>query len=87
MLLSPLASPISSLPILAGKPLQFVFQPLLTEYRDVMSHRNPAMESKIRVEEHLEKLSSEGKISYTAIAPGIFFNWGEYILTQASFGF
>jgi len=42
---------------------------------DIVSHRNPAMEFKIRVEEYLQKLSSEGKISYTAIATGIFFNW------------
>jgi len=42
---------------------------------DNISHRNPAMEFKIRVEEHIEKLSSEGKISYTAIGTGIFFNW------------
>ena len=37
------------------------------------------MEFKLRVEEYLEKLSSEGKISYTAIGTGIFFDWGESI--------
>jgi hypothetical protein len=62
---------------LAGKSLQFVFQLRIIEYRDIASHRNPVVEFKIRVEEHLEKLSSEGKISYSAIGTGIFFNWGE----------
>jgi len=43
---------------------------------DLALHRNPVLEFKIRVEEHLDKLSSEGKINYTAIGTGIFFNWG-----------
>ncbi|KAH9959901.1 hypothetical protein BJV74DRAFT_954604 [Russula compacta] len=54
---------------------------------DLASHRNPVVEFKLRVEEHLEKLSSEGKISYTAIGTGIFFDWGEWILTFAPFSF
>jgi len=45
--------------------------------RDIAAHRNPVVEFKLRVEERLDKLSSEGKISYTAIGTGIFFDWGD----------
>ena len=60
---------------------------LKLERRRITSHRNPVMEFKIRVEEHLEALSSAGKINYTAIGTGIFFDWGEQIHTYFSFVF
>jgi len=50
---------------------------------DFASYRNHVMEFKIRVDEHLKKLSSEGKISYTAIGTGVFFDWA---LTVGFFG-
>ncbi|KAE9390848.1 NAD(P)-binding protein [Gymnopus androsaceus JB14] len=42
---------------------------------DLEAHRTDVLDFKIRVEEKLAKLASEGKISYTAIGTGIFFDW------------
>jgi len=42
---------------------------------DIAAHRTVVLEFKIRVEEHLQRLASAGKISYTAIGTGIFFDW------------
>ncbi|KAJ7572647.1 hypothetical protein C8J56DRAFT_583953 [Mycena floridula] len=50
---------------------------------EVMSHRFPVMEPKSRVEDYLTKLASQGKINFTPIGTGTFFDW---TLTNGTIG-
>ncbi|KAJ7583543.1 hypothetical protein C8J56DRAFT_212082 [Mycena floridula] len=43
---------------------------------DFVTHRVSVMEPKIRTEEYLARLASQGKINFTPIATGPFFDWG-----------